>query len=532
MENILGKKYWLFLIVSLLLVGGFYLINPEPVKAGSEHNLSGWAYSSNIGWVSFNALNCALPASCDATSCVSAGQDPLYGGHPGCPPQGMANYGVKINPDGKLSGRAWSSVGWITFNRDEAGIPPKDDPCPDESCIAEIEGGSPPSSCGSGCLITGWARACGTPWGGSFQCGGSGWDSWIRLNGQITSGGSYEVTLNTSDNEFHGYAWGGDPEGIAGDSVIGWISFNHRNCDPDVDGFSNGIGACPPADNLVSDYKVVYNPSNENPSAAGLELEYNSYGCFEDGAVGFKWTYTDYNSDQQYRFDFRVNDVNNVNDSNPEIDRRYCNLDSQTPASPRFNTQSAEVVKSSTINSHTYCQGTSDEYIVSTPDKLSYGKNYYWWVRVWDSNGGNSGWVQYNGSVPTRSYPKPEPSFSVSNIEPEVEEEVIFTDNSTCWGASCNYAWDVNGDETVDYTTEGTIVHSYNTEDEGKTYTPTLEITDGLGGTCPFSGQSVAIGGGLPKPEWKEIPPTSRLLNGVKNVFANISNFFNKIFSI
>ncbi|KKQ32523.1 MAG: hypothetical protein US45_C0018G0002 [Candidatus Nomurabacteria bacterium GW2011_GWA1_37_20] len=65
-----------------------FFLSPFVVFAGSEHNISGWAWSSNIGWISFNNTT---------------------GG-------GSINYGVNKNVDGTLVGYAWSSnIGWIQF---------------------------------------------------------------------------------------------------------------------------------------------------------------------------------------------------------------------------------------------------------------------------------------------------------------------------------------------------------------------------------------------------------------------------------
>jgi len=65
-----------------------FFFSPHLASAGTEHNLSGWAWSDNIGWISFNSTN-----TNDAT-----------------------DYGVNENPDGTLVGYAWSSnIGWIQF---------------------------------------------------------------------------------------------------------------------------------------------------------------------------------------------------------------------------------------------------------------------------------------------------------------------------------------------------------------------------------------------------------------------------------
>src|SRR3989338_169857 len=75
----------LFVGVAILVV---FLIMFHSAEAGTNDNLSGFAWSSNTGWISFNSTN-----------------------------QGTgANYGVTVAKNGDMSGYAWSSnIGWISF---------------------------------------------------------------------------------------------------------------------------------------------------------------------------------------------------------------------------------------------------------------------------------------------------------------------------------------------------------------------------------------------------------------------------------
>src|SRR3989344_3327174 len=60
--------------------------------ASSTDLLSGYAWSDNIGWISFNDTN-----------------------HIGL---GPVQYGVTVSSTGAISGYAWTdSIGWISFNR-------------------------------------------------------------------------------------------------------------------------------------------------------------------------------------------------------------------------------------------------------------------------------------------------------------------------------------------------------------------------------------------------------------------------------
>jgi len=131
-----------------------------------NHNVWGWVWSENIGWISF---------SCTNTMTVGTGID----------------FGVDIDEgSGLFSGYAWSeNVGWVDF----APEGPYPD-VPDYSAKVDLVSGQ----------VSGWARAL------SY---GDGWDGWIKM-----SGGNYGVFVNFVDDEFSGFAWS--------DMVMGWESFN------------------------------------------------------------------------------------------------------------------------------------------------------------------------------------------------------------------------------------------------------------------------------------------------------------------
>jgi len=135
----------------------------QEVEAGSEHNMSGYAWSDNIGWISFNCS--------DLSSCSTV------------------DYGVNVESNNELSGYAWSeNIGWVSFNESDLSG------CPEGDCKAKLVGTS----------LEGWAKV--------LSDGGD----WISL---ATQGGEtldYGVTIN--DSKFVGYAWGSD--------ILGWIDFS------------------------------------------------------------------------------------------------------------------------------------------------------------------------------------------------------------------------------------------------------------------------------------------------------------------
>lgn len=156
------------LFVAALIYGAFFANNTKQASAGSEHNLYGWAWSDNIGWISFNCTN--------TSSCATS------------------DYGVNIATNGDMSGYAWSgNIGWISFNQSDLSG------CPSGACKAKLTGGN----------LQGWARVLSN---------GDGWDGWISLNGP-----SYGITKN--GNKLEGYAW--DASTIVDKQIgIGWIQFN------------------------------------------------------------------------------------------------------------------------------------------------------------------------------------------------------------------------------------------------------------------------------------------------------------------
>lgn len=193
--------------ILVLIVVLIDLLSVGKTKADTTANVSGWAYSENVGWISFNSNDCDKD-----DNNISDNQN-----YPDCPVGLLSKpYGVNIGSDGKLSGQAWSeNVGWISFNESETGIPFSADPC-GSGCIALAD---PSGELGkSNVAIKGWARALAAC--DSVPCSSSGpgsntggWDGWIRFD----YGKNNEAYIDSS-YKFHGWAWG--------DKSVGWISFN------------------------------------------------------------------------------------------------------------------------------------------------------------------------------------------------------------------------------------------------------------------------------------------------------------------
>lgn len=191
-SNILKNS--LFLALTFFIFSIAFLFTPKAFAA-NEHILSGWAWSDNIGWISFN---------CDNTSSC-----------------GTVDYSVIVDQaTGHLSGYAWSSnIGWISFNSGDVSGCPSVITCQPTMVFN--------SSGANGAYfphIIGFARAL-SPVGSS-----SGWDGYISLSCNNDSSGcgssNYGVTIpysgssgpTSGTNNLSGFAWGS--------TVVGWVDFS------------------------------------------------------------------------------------------------------------------------------------------------------------------------------------------------------------------------------------------------------------------------------------------------------------------
>ncbi len=244
-------KKFLILSISFFLVFGILI--SEKVVAGTQHNVSGFAWSENIGWISFNSLNCDPDG------------DGKSNGIAGCPPAGtsIANYGVNLDFSTKIfSGYAWSeNIGWITFNESELSG------CPQTPCRAWLDSDN---------KVYGWARALA---GGGSNAGG--WDGWIRLRDT-----NYGVTFNPSTKEFEGWAAGWDDS--PNSAVIGWISFNCKNQNSCATS-SYKVFIIPNQPPQITEFKVIDDPCRYESSP--LTIPERGY------AMWINWDATDPDGD-------------------------------------------------------------------------------------------------------------------------------------------------------------------------------------------------------------------------------------------
>jgi len=247
------NKKNLLIFGTVILLAGFCI--SLQVGASESDNVSGWAWSENVGWISFNCTN----QSWCATS----------------------SYGVNINNiTGEISGNAWSSnLGWISFDRTKTGTPPAAPYNGAESYIAKIATLEPYE-------VSGWTRALSAS---SSEHGG--WDGWIKFTWN-TGTATGTVTLNHTTNEFEGWAWGGNPEAASGSGVIGWLSFNDNDTSSPIDyQVVSEVNFAPTLSNISDSYSCPCDQSRIPKlswDVAGVDpnYDYEIQICSEQGCGG------------------------------------------------------------------------------------------------------------------------------------------------------------------------------------------------------------------------------------------------------
>lgn len=175
--NRVMKNSFLKIIFALV----FFLLPlwPSVVSASTTDNISGWAWSSNIGWISFNnCTNPSVPSTCTGTS-----------------------YGVNKDGSGNLVGYAWSeNIGWIQFGNLDITTMPNGSGNTKTNAKVDVSN-----------KLTGWAKA--------LSANGNGWDGWISLSGTSPN---YGVTLTNTGSTSYDCAvdcvWGSD--------VVGWVDWS------------------------------------------------------------------------------------------------------------------------------------------------------------------------------------------------------------------------------------------------------------------------------------------------------------------
>lgn len=236
-----------FVLLAGVIAASFVFIGDppqsQPAYATSNDNVQGWAWSGNVGWISFN---CTTDSSC-----------------------GSSNYGVNVDEaTGELSGEAWNDkVGWISFNRSETGNPPAQPYKTGNSYIARYSESTQE--------VAGWAKI--------LSMGDNGWIKLRKFSSD--SGPSYGVSI-TNAGVFSGWAWNGNADG----SGIGWISFN---CATD--------GSCG-----SSNYKVMLDPKPEVTGIATTQFDY-CLPLYQDArTTKLSWTFFEATGQSQTGYQIEI----------------------------------------------------------------------------------------------------------------------------------------------------------------------------------------------------------------------------------
>jgi len=461
MKDYFKLKTWLILAIMLVIgISSAALITyfefkdeVEIARAGSGDNVAGFAWSENIGWISFNCTD--IPSSCSGgtnpgTPCP-LGNECTGGGSCVNTCSALSNYGVDIDPvTGNFSGYAWSSnISWISFNRSDTGAPPAE-PYQGESetIIANYDSVTE--------NITGWAKILAL-----------GDDGWINFNNPYEGELPLEfpldlpidfdeinfgVSIASSTSEFSGWAWNGG----ADDAGIGWISFNCAD---------EGAGGCE-----EHDYKV-YVQLNTPPQAANSSAPNWSYeeACALYARQAFlRWEFSDPDEESsQSAYQVIVDD-----DSDP--------------ADPLIDTDKVEE--------------SASQYPLEPAD-LDYNKLYYWWVKVWDNLDAASE-LTAGPSFTTYKHELPAVSFTWLPENPSRDEEVKFTDSSVSYGGATitDFLWTAPN-ASIDDSATSTPTIIFNSSGSQAV---TLKVTDSDDYYCSLTEN---IGVNVTLPGWKEVKP-------------------------
>ncbi len=500
------------LFFAFLALFNFQKDNPSALAAPicGDNNIAGFAWSDTIGWVSFNS------GDCDGNS--NGFIDLNCGGDDSTTP--VIPYGVKIDwPTGNFSGYAWSSnIGWVSFNE----INPPDNYLFNTNCPSACNSSNNCTACYNSTSnnVYGWAKALSL-----------GDDGWIKLSDASWSNG---VKINGISKEFEGWAWNGNTTAGTG---IGWISFSHLDCDPDGDGFSNGVGSCPPSGTPIADYKVYI--TNTTPTATYLSapnINYTNACDWRDARrVQLTWQFSDQDvvacGDYQSAYQVVVDQVNHVP---TELDAMAINTTRSLPLK-------TSKLSGSALSLYPTNPGNNPDY---TGVDLNYDEHYYWWVKVWDKYNADSGWVQFATTTPdtdnddtgqagcnpncdktfwTYKHEFPEAYFYWFPLVPSKDEKTIFTDfnslyyiytgpttniPSDCFNVAtglsdCTYQWSsLDTGVTIDPLTQ-TASSTNIVFGEAKTdKTISLQVTDPETYSCSTS---TTFKANIKLPTWKEV---------------------------
>ena len=397
MKDFFNAKTWkialgiLFtaLFISLIIIVLVYK-NNDRAQAASGDNVSGFAWSENFGWISFNSTECDIDGNGfidgngidDDLDCGGDNSSTL-----------IVDYGAKVDvATGQMSGFAWSpNIGWIYFG-DSNNIP--------EALLAEAptiagytkewpiihKGSTIAEQLNPIKTVTGWAKIL------TLEN-----DGWMKMMGASIPGGDpYGVAIDMDTGFFSGWSWNATSTYGVG---AGWVSYNSDNCDIDGNGFIDGNGIDDDLDcggdnaaTPIIDYKVKSN-FNTPPSVPVSSLSAPNWGpvqacLYEARQALLRWDNKDVDSGAEiiaYQLILTDNDggsssfnsgiCTGLNTCTGVCDSTKCKLDTNA------------LCFTNNLGTGSQCQ-----YILDSSD-LEYGTLYSWQVKVWDDWGASSGLI-------------------------------------------------------------------------------------------------------------------------------------------
>ena len=214
---------------------------------------------------------------------------------------------------------------------------------------------------------------------------------------------------------------------------------------------------------LIAEDSATVDVTNGLPTASSLikQIDY----CGSGLATMFSWTYSDPENDPQT---YRQVQVDNDGDFSSPVD------------------DSGKI-------------GTASPSYVTLASKLAYDTTYHWRLKVWDSNGNDSGWIA-GSDFSTSQHAYPVIAFNWIPATPKEDTEITYTDQTQVFGGATVSArsWVIQG------ATPGTSVAEevkviYAVKGD---FTTTLTITDSSGYTCSLQ-KAVKVKSGIP--DWEEL---------------------------